>query len=363
MEEKEKYKEKKKKDKETGEMVVVDRELVKIEQKLHSYKKEALPFGLRLIILDEFSMVDDDMLQDLFSFGIPVLLIGDKKQLPPVGKKNSYMDEYEAELLEIMRQDKDSVLINAFDKINNLEALPYGVYGKKELIVLPDYLMDESEEGSDKLLLKVDQIICAKNATRKKINNRVRNILGINEVKNGYLPQVGDKVVCCKNQWDVQAWSPLLQQKVPLVNGTIGYVTAINFISYTQQRMSIDFVPNFDKECIFKELIISFENFDEKYVINSTKRDDGKFDFGYAITCHKSQGNQYNNVLVFAEKLFYDPKIKTFDIELEKKWLYTAASRAMKKLWIVIGPNYYNLRGYNFSDEYYNTFDEYYTDD
>jgi len=360
------FKDKKRKviDEETGEeKIVIDKELVKVKKEIKVVKKSHLDEpDIKLIILDEYSMVDNKMLEDLFSFNIPVILIGDKKQLPPVKKSNDYMDSYEAELTEIVRQNEDSVLISAFNRINNYEALPYGVYGKNELVVLPKYMLDEDNEDSDSILTKIDQIIVAKNNTRKKVNQRVRKILGFDTGEPfDYLPKVGDKIVCCKNQWDVTTWSPLLQQFVPLVNGTIGYVDSINFTSLTNKRMSINFHPSFDPECKFENIIITFENFDDKFIVGTSGKNEGVFDFGYAITCHKSQGNQYKSVLVFPEKLFFNRKIKGgFNIDMEVRWMYTAASRAMKKLWIAVDPSYYSSDVYIKTDEYWDSLENYY---
>ena len=53
-----------------------------------------------------------------------------------------------------------------------------------------------------------------------------------------------------------------------------------------------------------------------------------QFTYGYAITCHKSQGSEWDNVLVIEEEF-------PFDKEEHRRWLYTACTRAAKKLVII----------------------------
>ena len=52
------------------------------------------------------------------------------------------------------------------------------------------------------------------------------------------------------------------------------------------------------------------------------------FAYGYAITCHKAQGSEWDKVLVLEEKF-------PFDKEEHKRWLYTAVTRAAEKLVLV----------------------------
>jgi exodeoxyribonuclease-5 len=58
-----------------------------------------------------------------------------------------------------------------------------------------------------------------------------------------------------------------------------------------------------------------------------TKKFFDEFDFGYCVTCHKSQGSQWNNVAVYDESYVFQ--------EDQFKWLYTAVTRAAEKLTII----------------------------
>lgn len=75
-------------------------------------KKAFLPPHIKLLIIDEFSTVGHDLMEDLDSFNVPKILVGDPGQLPPVkSKANKYIDKYDIMLTEPMRQALDNPII------------------------------------------------------------------------------------------------------------------------------------------------------------------------------------------------------------------------------------------------------------
>ena len=160
-------------------------------------------------------------------------------------------------------------------------------------------------------------------------------------------PQDGDKVICLKNNWDIYSVNDN-----PLVNGTIGYlkdsfstyinlprqitsdgqpkrldILTANFISDTDEDYGI---LNMDKQLITTG--VPGLDWKTSYKMGRNWRFQDKipdqFTYGYAITCHKSQGSEWDNVLVIEEGF-------PFEKEEHKQWLYTAATRAAKKLVII----------------------------
>ena len=305
----------------------------------------------KLIVVDEFSMLSDKMIEDLKTFGIKILLVGDKGQLPPVNETNSYVNEYEAELTEIVRQEKGNPIIDASFCARKKIAIPFGDYGTEEDLV-SFYPKELFFEKYKKLIKWADQIIVGKNNTRKEINNLARTVYGF----KGVIPNVGEKVVCNANKWNISAYSMVLGTHIPLVNGSRGYVKEIKSFDYAKQIFVMDFQIDFDEQCIFKDLVVSMKNFKEDCKIVG---DNCEFDFGYAVTCHKSQGNQYEKTIVIAET-FFIPELKGIDIETEKKWLYTAITRAEKELMVFYDNKYYLNKGYKKDDDYYEAIDYYY---
>jgi len=347
----------KKKNKETGVMEDdLSREPIRYEKKFYTTKKTQLNPLIKLIVIDEYSMASDEMLKDILSFGIKVLMIGDSGQLEPVNKVNTFMDEYDSILEEIVRQQGESPIIDLSFKARNKIAIPYGTYNE-DAEVLPMYCLDDIDDAIE-LYTWADQILCGSNRTRKNINRIVRKHLGFTDI----IPQVGDKVVCTQNNWKLLTYSPKLGTYINLVNGTMGYVNKIKAVSLVSKEFIMDFRCDFDPECVFEDIKVSFCNFDEETQPPSQRgKFDGRsitniFDFGYAMTVHKAQGNGYGKVLVIVEKMSFRP----FNIETERRWLYTAITRAEKQLIMLIDDKYYRSPLYERDREFWNSYDEYY---
>ena len=115
-------------------------------------------------------------------------------------------------------------------------------------------------------------------------------------------------------------------------------------------RSPRDFVTDFDPECIFEDVKISYHNFVDDVPEPFNKGKYGRevtniFDFGYCMTVHKAQGNGYDKVLAIVERMSFKP----FDIDMERRWLYTAITRAKEKLFIL---NLGNAKYHSFFEKY-----------
>ena len=273
--------------------------------------KERIDDNIKLIIIDELSMVPDWMVNDILSFGIPVIGVGDKDQLPPVFGTCSYILRPDYELTEIMRQEKDNPIIQFCQTVNHYGNLKYGTYGSSRIL--------RSIDLGDNLIKDYDMIICCKNQTRDRINNLIRkDIYG----RKDY-PEVGDKIICRQNVKD------RTDGRRYLTNGTIGWIDEILSPTYSSKKLCIDFVPDYDTNAIFPNVFM-----DTKYIqLGYEERQDFgmskyvKFEYGNLITAHLSQGSQYDRVLYLDEPFG--------SRELRKKIKYTAISRAAKSIDIV----------------------------
>lgn len=264
-------------------------------------KKEFLDHDYMLIIVDEFSMVSENLFKDLLSFGIKILAFGDSNQLPPVGGDNPYMKNPDGYLNEITRQDADSPIIVLSDLIlKGYVPVKSQSLGKECFIV-------KKEKITDNILTKVDQSLVYRNVTRQELNKRYRNIYN----KEGKIPVSGDKIIVTRNMWNV------FIDDVPLINGTIGEVLKIKLIGDTIARVTIR--PDYtDSIGTFKADLSQILEINKVVPFSI-----GMIDFGYAITCHKSQGSEYNKVYIDFSSMRRD---------MVKPWLYTAVTRAKQKL-------------------------------
>jgi exodeoxyribonuclease-5 len=152
------------------------------------------------------------------------------------------------------------------------------------------------------------------------------------------LPQNGEKLICTFNNWEQFIDS---QMRFNLVNGIIG--TAYDPAYDEGQHMGfMQFKPEFlDEMCpeivpfdigIFTDGQYRyrhndyFERFNEEgEAVGAFKLN--RFEYGYCISCHKSQGSEFDSVVVFDESWAFR--------EDRNRWLYTAITRAKEKLIIV----------------------------
>ena len=256
--------------------------------------------------------------------------------MPPINKNddNHLLDNPHIFLDEIMRQEDESEIISLTMDIRNGKPLTHFI--GKEVQIL------DSEELTTGMLQWADQIICSTNVTRVNLNNRMRELLG----KSGD-PQDGDKVICLKNNWNIYSINDN-----PLVNGTIGYLKN-SFSTYLQipkyisgdgkskklNLLNATFISDTDDDYgtlnMDKQLILTGEpglDWKTSYKMGKNWKWQDKipdqFTYGYAITGHKSQGSEWDKVLVIEEGF-------PFDREEHKRWLYTCATRAAKKLVII----------------------------
>ena len=259
-----------------------------------------------LIIIDECSMVDEMLGSDLLSFGKPVLVLGDPAQLPPVSG-GGYFTEAEPDVMltEIHRQARDNPIIRLAQEVREGGKLSHGDYDTVQVI---------GRDGLDTdAVLAADQVLVGRNVTRQRYNKRLRELKDF----DGPYPQVGDKLVCLRNN----------HQK-GLLNGGIWMVDKVS--SRTGKDIKMRVSPELDHELSGRVALkvpkALFEEHEGEVPWVIRKRGDA-FDYGYALTVHKAQGSQWNDVMLFDESWAFR--------EHRQRWLYTAITRAAETLTIV----------------------------
>lgn len=285
--------------------------------------KDELPPSLKLIIVDEWSMVSDPMLLDILSFGLPVVFIGDKNQLPPVMGDNTIITEPDFTLTKIMRQAEGDPIIYISQCILHDKPIFAGPYGNSNIY--------ESMDMGNNLLNDYDIIICGKNKLREEINTHIRyGLLG----RDGIIPEPGDKMICKQNDWGRSIFNEKLNSNIYVTNGLIGYIEDVDYSSNNGKRLNVDFRPEFmDEPFLNLDLDIKYLRMDLEDRLKYGMSKNTKFEYGYAITAHGSQGSQFPSVLYFDQPFF--------DRETLRKLRYTAATRAMNKLDIVLSRGKY----------------------
>lgn len=265
-----------------------------------------------LLIIDEVSMVGEELAKDLLSFGRRVLVLGDPAQLPPVKDEGFFINvEPDMMLTEVHRQAQGNPIIRMSMDIREGKRLVVGQYGESRVI---DRRVSDPGELSD-LVLKSDQLICGLNRTRISYNARIRSLKGLQGKAQAWHPVAGDKLICLRNKRDKH-----------LFNGGLWEAEKIktNDAKLAIQVRSMDE----DRDPLTVTVFEQFFNGTEKSLDWRDKRGTEEFTYGWAITCHKSQGSQWDNPIVFDESgAFRDSK---------DKWLYTAITRAAEKVTVIM---------------------------
>jgi exodeoxyribonuclease-5 len=294
-------------------------------------RRETLDYDV--IVLDEASMVSQDIYRDLASYGVEILAVGDHGQLPPIEGRFSLMQSPVLRLEKIHRQAEDNPIINLSMQVREHGRIPRGqdnehvrIISKGEYV---NYLRSLYQGVQDPEAILDTAVLCYRNATRAKLNVMIRNMV------HGCLsplPLANDTVICLRNS---------TKRNTPLYNGFRGYFESgvdeigdhwwggrIRF-PYEEIDARVDNLLKY--QFGYQKTFSSFsdlENFGMK--IKNWNQAGLLFDYGYAMTVHKAQGSQMSNVVLFNER----PAPVSDDGY--RRWLYTAITRSSDKLTIIL---------------------------
>ena len=260
----------------------------------------------KLIIIDECSMVDAELARDLMSFGVPLLVLGDPAQLPPIHGGGFFTDaKPDAMLTEVHRQAQDDPIVRLSMEIRAGNPLTQGQYGETQVV--------RRDALDPKRVLDADQVLVGRNVTRRAYNARLRERRGFADA----LPMAGDKLVCLRNN-----------RRKGLFNGGLWMVKERP--KPRRQIIRMHLKPDEDLGERLIKVSVRPECFTgtiEEFDWPQRKAYD-EFDFGYVLTVHKAQGSQWDDVVLFDESdAFPDNR---------DRWLYTGVTRAAKRLTIVV---------------------------
>ena len=266
-----------------------------------------------LVIIDEVSMVGEDLARDLLSFGTKVLVLGDPAQLPPVKGEGYFINaKPDIMLTEVHRQAIESPIIRMSMDVREGRGLVPGSYG--DSLVIKRSLMDKDSLGA--MVLDADQVLCGLNLTRQNFNRRIRQLHGIAGEIEAWHPVAGDRLVCLKND-----------KTQGLLNGGLWTVGEVE-IKKSHFHMTVASLDEPQAAHVKAKVAHQFFLGTERDMDWRERKKSDEFCYGYALTVHKSQGSQWDNVMVFDESSVFR--------EDEAKHLYTAITRAAQKVTVVV---------------------------
>jgi len=286
-----------------------------------------------LIIIDEGSMINQVLWNDLRSYNVPIIIIGDHGQLPPIGGNFNLMNRPNFTLTEIHRQSLGNPIINLSTKIRQTGQLLVPHPSQNQQVFGLDWrdpvcqaIFNQKINWNDKGII----CLCGYNSSRVKLNTKIRSLLQYTLKE----PYPDERIMCLKNNYN----SGIMNGQLSSVVWTLPYER--DLLNLTIQ---IDGDDDF-YECIAHDGCFGKEKYDDVFGIQFHKVYKRQieesncdsidlFDFGYATTVHKSQGSEWDKVVLFVQRNKYQ------EDDQWRRWLYTAVTRAKEKLFVIF--NYY----------------------
>jgi exodeoxyribonuclease-5 len=254
---------------------------------------ESAFMNAKLVVVDEFSMLQESIVNDIESLAKKVLYLGDPFQLMPVTGVCNIKPDYV--LTEIHRQALESPVLRAATAVREGKCLPYCNDG--EFRFLPRAKLQKEE------WLNHDQIIVGYNHTRQKVNAWVRQQLGF----SGRYPVQGEKLMCLKNNAELGVFN--------------GQIETANCSAYDveNKEYSIDWGDQEEMKVWAGDI----DGSGDKYFFNRSNPLE-RLDYAYAATAHKLQGSEFYSTIIINQPLGRDQTERN-------RWIYTALTRAKVK--------------------------------
>ena len=321
-----------------------------------------------------------NLLDDLFKFvysgeNCRMLFIGDAAQLPPVGLDHSPALDHEFlqrayhlsidtfELTEVVRQARESgILVNATQIRQQIQEKEtrfpmFSVGGFRDITRLDGQDLEEALNNAYSGAQKENNVVICRSNKRANIFNReIRHRILFLEEEIA----TGDYLMVVKNNY---SWLPVESTAGFIANGDIvelmrirnieemyGFRFAdvtIRFIDYPEEKdLDVKIILDTlmsespaltqpDNNRLFQAVMADFQDIPSRSERMEKVKSNPYFNalqvkFAYALTCHKTQGGQWDNV--FIDQGYLNDKMVNPEFS---RWLYTAVTRATKRLYLV----------------------------
>jgi exodeoxyribonuclease-5 len=257
-----------------------------------------------LIIVDEASTVSQKLFDDLMSFHVPVLFVGDPGQLEPIGDNPNLMRDPDVTLETIHRQVQDSPIIRLSFQVRMGKPIPIRRYSDRVEVA--------SRERANEAVFECEQVVCGYNRTRHRVNRALRLHLNYRD-----LMCVGDRLICLVNN-----------RNFGVFNGLIGTVREINSWAPDVSKVTIETEAGMTLILPVSHVAFGADLPRGAFDANTLSpirisRDLTYWDYAYAVTAHKAQGSQWGSVCVIEE---------VASQWSYARWVYTAITRAEEGL-------------------------------
>jgi exodeoxyribonuclease-5 len=271
-----------------------------------------------LIILDEVSMVNAKLAADVEAYQVPILVLGDPAQLPPV-EGGGYYTEAEPDhlLTEIHRQALENPITALATRVRESENARLGLTSA------------DMTPASVREAMTHDQVLCWTNKRRWALINAIRNLQDKPEGR----PAAGDKIMCLTNNKDLAVFNGQQFEVLAVEDGTLGPTLTVRTDEGSERA-----IPAFSDGFLGREMQESAKR-------SGAGLRGGRMlaTFAHAITVHKAQGSEWPSVYVTNEtpamiSMTSRQNGPTEAVRQGRQWLYTAVTRAQERVTITAPP-------------------------
>jgi exodeoxyribonuclease-5 len=256
--------------------------------------------------------------------------MGDHGQLPPIGKSFNLLENPDFKLTHIHRQALNSPIISLSQYVRRYGYIPNNRKFSNEVFKLSWDHPKCKKIWNNKIVFDKDlMVLCAFNKTRVELNTKIREKLGHPHKEK--CPEPGEQIVCLQNN-----------HSLGIMNGQIGEMIWLMPGDMKLYRFTINIEDQPDPiECMASLECFGEESYNHLYNKSPNRTKQHKyatkvagygvnyFDFGYCISVHKSQGSEWDRIILFEQRTSH------WDDEYYARWLYTAITRARHKLFII----------------------------
>jgi exodeoxyribonuclease-5 len=290
-------------------------DLKQARQKMHQPRFSLNPDSqlkhAALLVVDEVSMVNEEMRKHILSFEKKVLVLGDPAQLPPVMGTGAFITgQPDIMLTDIQRQAAQNPIIAWATLARNGAVIPFDQRNPNCVKI------GKRQVSAEDLIHRGGQLLTGRNDSRRSLNLQARRLHGA----SGPYPNKGESLVCLRNDHEL---------------GVLNGVTCI--AASTAEVYDDVIVMDVEYEGqVLNDVEVSRAPFDAYTDDEAEERESmsdrlrlQRFDFGYCLTVHKAQGSQWPRVTLC------DDGFGKRDAMTRRRWLYTAVTRAQHSLAIV----------------------------
>ena len=302
-------------------------------------KRKYIPSTVKLIVVNEASFLPKDFEEMILNYNVPILELGDPFQLPPVAGEQCFnMNNLDYMIEEIMRQEKDSEIIDLATRFRFNMHINISDYCNEVRFLKAQEDIDKTFFRYYPFFIKNDITLTVNNHDRTRYTELYRKYV----IKtNSPYPRKGERLICRRNEWSIMIGD------YPLTNGTQGYAVhtvSKSDINNRSKEYFLDFRPVFIDNEYYDGLIADGEflikPFEDKKADTRFKFGEKKFEYAHAITTHLSQGATYNSIV------FMDRYLGYADEEYAARLRYTAITRAKKRVVYIMPYNKYGYYNY-----------------